>query len=99
MPRHWGLSAMLAVALTAEYSHAQSPELKPALVVLPDPTGPFAVGKTLWHWPDPVRPDSFTDAPDDVRELVVQGWYPAAASEPAARTDELAYYALTSRAY
>lgn len=101
MVRKWWLegTASLVAALTAVQIHAQSAEAKSDVVVLPDPTGAHAVGKTLWHWPDPARADTLTDEAADVRELVVQAWYPAAAQEHERAIDGLAYYALTSRAY
>ncbi|MFI6481498.1 alpha/beta hydrolase family protein [Nonomuraea sp. NPDC050663] len=43
----------------------------------PEPTGPYAVGTTTYHWADPGRPELFTDSPDDHRELMAQVWYPA----------------------
>jgi predicted dienelactone hydrolase len=44
---------------------------------LPAPTGPYQVGTSLFHWVDEVRDETFTDDPNDKRELVVQVWYPA----------------------
>ncbi|MFI7442230.1 alpha/beta hydrolase family protein [Nonomuraea indica] len=43
----------------------------------PEPTGPYAVGTTTYHWVDSSRPELFTNAPDDRRELMAQIWYPA----------------------
>ncbi|MEU7988958.1 hypothetical protein AB0B56_29250 [Streptosporangium canum] len=43
----------------------------------PEPTGPYAVGTATYHWVDAGRPELFTDAPDDHRELMAQVWYPA----------------------
>ncbi|BBH20686.1 carboxylic ester hydrolase [Paenibacillus baekrokdamisoli] len=42
------------------------------------PTGPYAVGTTIFHWIDEQRGESYTENPDDRRELMVQIWYPAA---------------------
>ncbi|MCA9906280.1 MAG: carboxylic ester hydrolase, partial [Anaerolineae bacterium] len=47
----------------------------------PRPTGPYAIGTLTYHWVDAERAEIFTDAPDDVRELMVQIWYPAAESD------------------
>lgn len=42
------------------------------------PTGPYAVGRTAYHWSDETREEVHTpEDPDDVRELVVEVWYPA----------------------
>ncbi len=48
------------------------------VVVLPDPTGPYAVGTHTFHWVDSTRLEWFTaERADDYRELMVQIWYPA----------------------
>ena len=60
------------VAVCAE--QVQKTEAIP--VVLPSPDGPFAVGTRYLHFRDDSRPEPFTDASDDVRELAVQAWYP-----------------------
>jgi predicted dienelactone hydrolase len=44
---------------------------------LPSPTGPYQIGMALYHWVDEARDETFTDDPNDKRELVVQVWYPA----------------------
>nr|QQZ49135.1 hypothetical protein JKL49_18560 [Phenylobacterium glaciei] len=43
---------------------------------LPAPDGPYGVGTATYHWIDTARPEIFTAAPDDRRELMVQVWYP-----------------------
>jgi predicted dienelactone hydrolase len=52
---------------------------------LPAPTGPFAIGSASYHLVDRARPERFTFRTDDVRELMVQVWYPAAAQTASAR--------------
>ncbi len=44
---------------------------------LPDPTGPYAVGRTIFRWVDTSRPEVMTEDPSDVREVMVLVWYPA----------------------
>lgn len=51
----------------------------------PRPSGPYAIGTLTYHWVDEARPEVFTAAPDDHRELLVQIWYPAEA-DPATPT-------------
>ncbi|WP_171074937.1 alpha/beta hydrolase family protein [Nonomuraea basaltis] len=51
----------------------------------PEPTGPYDVGTLTYHWVDADRPEIFTAAPDDRRELMVQIWYPAEADPSAPR--------------
>ncbi len=51
------------------------------------PSGPYAVGAVGEFWIDSTRSENLTSDPNDVRELLVQLWYPAevpigAATEP-----------------
>ncbi len=46
---------------------------------LPPPSGPYAVGTQVFRWVDETRPEVRTKAPDDLRNVIVQAWYPAAA--------------------
>jgi dienelactone hydrolase len=66
--------ALTALALFAAGTSAQEVSSRP----VPAPTGPHRVGTTVWHWSDPTRSDEFTSDPEDVREVMVQAWYPAA---------------------
>ncbi|MBT3299688.1 MAG: hypothetical protein HN657_05910 [Candidatus Marinimicrobia bacterium] len=44
---------------------------------LPEPTGSHSIGTETFHWVDSSRLEWFTnEIPDDVRELMVQVWYP-----------------------
>lgn len=45
---------------------------------LPDPTGSYAIGTFTAYLVDTNRPETYTDDPNDNRELAVQVWYPAA---------------------
>lgn len=53
----------------------------------PEPTGPYRIGTVIYPaWTDEARPEPFTAAPDDRRQLVVQIWYPTThATGPAQR--------------
>ena len=45
---------------------------------MPAPEGDFSVGSETFHWVDSSRLEWFTDENDnDVREIVVQAWYPS----------------------
>ena len=46
-------------------------------VVLPEPTGPYAVGRMEYDWTDQARTDPLAPRADTKRELVVWAWYPA----------------------
>ncbi|GHO81894.1 alpha/beta hydrolase [Ktedonobacter sp. SOSP1-85] len=48
------------------------------MVVLPAPTGPYAVGRTAYDWTDQARNDPLAPHVGTKRELVVWSWYPAA---------------------
>lgn len=45
--------------------------------IFPFPTGPHQVGRISRHWTDETREETFTDAEDDLRELMLRIWYPA----------------------
>ncbi|MFN2132553.1 MAG: hypothetical protein ACK2VD_18655 [Anaerolineae bacterium] len=45
---------------------------------LPDPPGPYPVGRITYDWVDPARDEAFAGHPTEERELVVLAWYPAA---------------------
>ena len=46
-------------------------------LVLPTPTGPYAVGRMEYDWTDQRRTDSLAPQANMKRELVVRAWYPA----------------------
>jgi predicted dienelactone hydrolase len=46
-------------------------------VILPSPTGQFAVGRTTYYWIDSARTDSLAPVRNQKRELLVWIWYPA----------------------
>lgn len=55
-------------------------------LVLPAPTGPYAVGRMEYDWTDQSRTDPLAPQPGIKRELVVWAWYPAvrvAGAQPA----------------
>jgi len=58
-------------------------------VVLPTPTGPFAVGRALYDWVDDKTLDALAPIPGTKRELGVWIWYPAAAGQSPAMDDYL----------
>jgi predicted dienelactone hydrolase len=46
-------------------------------VTLPEPTGPFAVGRAIYDWADEKTLDALAPVPEAKRELLVWMWYPA----------------------
>ena len=64
-------------------------------VTLPAPTGPLAVGRTIYAWGDD-NPDPVAPVPGTKRELIVWIWYPAAVEKSEATTAE--YLPLSWRA-
>ena len=51
-------------------------------LTLPQPTGPFAVGRTIYDWIDDSSMDALAPAPGTKRELLVWIWYPAKPGAP-----------------
>ena len=47
---------------------------------LPAPSGPYTVATEIETWKDNSRLEAFTENPSDIRRIVVQYWYPTAAS-------------------
>jgi predicted dienelactone hydrolase len=58
------------------------------VVNLPEPGGPFKVGKTVFHFVDSSRMETLTEDPDDYREFDAHIWYPA---DPAGGSKVLPY--------
>jgi hypothetical protein len=44
---------------------------------VPEPTGPYPVGRVSYDWVDSARTEIYAANPEDRRELVVFVWYPA----------------------
>ena len=53
-----------------------SPSSSSPGVTLPAPTGPYAIGRTTFHWVDENRDEALTLSRSDKRELLVHLWYP-----------------------
>jgi dienelactone hydrolase len=76
-------SVLLLIALLLGYLWLQNSRK----VLLPAPTGPYAVGRVEYDWVDETRPESLRNGANTKRELAVWIWYPAAVSptsQPAA---------------
>ena len=56
--------------------------------LLPAPSGPFAVGRAMYVWSDPVHPDPMAPQPGTKRELLAWIWYPAAPRQPSQTVDD-----------
>jgi dienelactone hydrolase len=65
---------LLALLVVGSVSGQELPEP----VMYPQPTGSYAVGRMDTVWIDSTREETFTDATDDVRQVPVSIWYPAA---------------------
>ncbi len=66
-----GLAALLLIA-------AAAPAVLFPVSMLPKPNGAFAIGTRSFVLRDAARDEIYTDAPGDMREVMVQVWYPAA---------------------
>lgn len=67
-----GLAVMASVLGTPAPGRAQ--ENVPQIAA---PTGPYAVGRTVFEWVDISRDEVHTADPDDKRAVLVEAWYPA----------------------
>src|SRR6266481_255734 len=56
-------------------------------ITLPTPTGPFAVGRTIYDWADDAKLDALAPDPGTKLELLVWIWYPSAAGQSVAVDD------------
>lgn len=68
---------IIITLITVSFGSLNAQEL-PNQVVLPQPTGAYPVGRIEAVWIDSSREEIFTDAPDDLRQVPVYIWYPAA---------------------
>lgn len=68
------ITLMMGLALTLLLGLSVIPQL-----AIPAPTGPHAVGRTIFKWVDTYRPEVLTEAPNDFREVIATVWYPAKA--------------------
>ncbi len=58
-------------------------------IVLPTPTGSFAVGRVIYDWTDDANVDTLAPVSGTKRELLVWIWYPTAAGRSVAMDDYL----------
>jgi pimeloyl-ACP methyl ester carboxylesterase len=72
------ITSLLAVLIIVA---AALPTLLPVFGFDP-PTGPYAVGTVEYAMVDPNRQETYTEDPNDHREVLVQIWYPAELAKP-----------------
>ena len=70
-----GVAVLVLVAIVAAFSYLKVQSERP--VVLPAPTGPDRVGRTVYDWEDQSRMDPCAPNGSTPRELSVWVWYPA----------------------
>ncbi len=57
------------------------------IIKMPNLNGPYTIGSTIHHWVDKSRMEWFTNEdPNDMRQIMVQFWYPAERTKKAKRT-------------
>lgn len=56
---------------------AQAAITQPSIFRLPDPSGPYGIGRVGYEWIDKTRPDVYSADPKVRRALMVYVWYPA----------------------
>jgi predicted dienelactone hydrolase len=66
------------VALSVSIASAQAGASQPPALKLPDPSGPFGIGRASYEWTDASRPDGYSTDSDAHRALMVYLWYPTA---------------------
>jgi len=72
--------AMLRIVLLSVLVLGTYASLGQGLSSLPNPTGPYKIGRTSFLWMDRNRPEAMTTAANDFREVMVYVWYPASGS-------------------
>jgi predicted dienelactone hydrolase len=78
------LFGLLAVAAASVYAYGEAESNR--VTSLPEPTGPYAVGRVSYHWTDSSREESLTEGEGDKRELMAFVWYPAKKTGPSSAT-------------
>ncbi|MEI7744487.1 MAG: hypothetical protein WCK58_12165 [Chloroflexota bacterium] len=73
--RRWAAAGASVVVLVV----ASAPPVLFPVPHLPAPGGPDRIGTITFEWTDPSRLEAYTQAPDDLRKVMVQIWYPASA--------------------
>jgi dienelactone hydrolase len=73
--------AVLVISATWSLSALGQSIPDPAAVSLPAPTGPYAVGRTIFEWTDASRDEVFSDVEGERRSVAVWVWYPADPSD------------------
>ncbi len=89
--RPLGRFAMTVAAVVGALGLLLSVALPTVLPVFsfPPPSGPYPIGTLTYHWIDAARPDVFIPNTDQLRELIIQVWYPARASASSVRAPYL----------
>lgn len=68
----WKISLFVGLLLLLALTLSISSQLE-----LPAPEGAYTVGRTIFKWVDPSRPEVLTEDLNDFREVVAMVWYPA----------------------
>ncbi|MGC1781703.1 MAG: hypothetical protein WA708_04215 [Acidobacteriaceae bacterium] len=75
-PRAWMRGTLAAAILCLLVSTTAFAYILP-MFRLPKPTGPYKVGTCIVHLVDPARIETHVSGPPQVRQIMVQIWYPA----------------------
>jgi hypothetical protein len=87
--KNFFISILLLEIMTSGISWAQPATRTLKGMVLPEPSGPHAVGTRFLYWEDTSRHDLMTDNPFDYRTISIQVWYPA---QPEKGSLPMSYY-------
>ena len=72
----WRVALLAVLGLLLFVLAAALPIILP-VPQLPEPSGPYTIGTTIYHLVDKNRPEIFGDDPGGDREMMLQVWYPA----------------------
>src|SRR5262249_6580429 len=80
---YWGIWIAFACGVSGQiHDSSQATDAAPQI---PQPAGPFGIGRVGYHWVDEFRPDRFSTSPAVHRELMVYFWYPTSPKSPIAK--------------
>ena len=80
-PRGWLVAAALRILMLALLGATLLGWVLLPVPILAPPSGPYAVGTSIFRWIDAARDEPMTADEADHRNVTVQAWYPAPASQ------------------
>jgi predicted dienelactone hydrolase len=75
------LCVIVAAGIVLNVGIGAQPPSQTSSFKYPAPNGSYHVGRTAYYWIDDNREETFTDEPNDRRQVAVTVWYPAAETD------------------